>query len=125
MATIDINKLIQESVSKDMSTDNDSSTTREAYLESIVTEVKKTEGDITVSILEEAFPEVFQDDELKGQFIERLNAEGVEIPGFNVQLESESEGEDKEISESTSVGAMSTTIGLIASGLTARKYLSR
>lgn len=115
MATLDINQLIQESVTKSMSdTPSDGKETTDAYLESIVTEVKKSEDQVTLPVLQEAFAEVFEDEEKTEALKTKLTENEIFVEGFNIPVEESETSEDN---------PLSTAIGLIASGVAAKKYM--
>ncbi len=117
MASLDINQLIQESVAKSMkNTLSDSKSTTEAYLESIVTEIKKSKDQVTLPILREAFAEIFENEENTEALKIKLTESKIFIEGFNVAIK------EGDISESN---PLSTAIGLITSGIAVKKYLNR
>ena len=113
MATLDINQLIQESVTKSMgSSPSDKATITDAFLNSIVEEVKKSETPITLRILQEAFADVFKSEDNVNLLKQKLTDSEVQIEGFNFE------------SSDLSDNPFSTAIGLIASGVGAKKYLT-
>ena len=112
MAILDINHLIHESVMKSMAdTPLDEITTKEAFLNSIVEEVKKFETKVTLPILQEAFSEVFENKDHIKFLQEKFTENEIFIEGFNIEESDDSQN------------PYSTAIGLIASGVGAKKYL--
>lgn len=115
MATLDINQLIQESVTSSMGdTSADNKDVNEAFLESIVNEIKKSEDEVTLPVLQEAFAEVFENNENAEILKTKLTENEIFIEGFNKPIE------ESEVSEEN---PLSTAIGLIASGVAVKKYL--
>lgn len=107
MTVLDINQLIHESVTTTIESDNPSDSLDTSFMESVVKEVLASKDDVTVEVLQKAFPEVFENKDHLEVLKSELSKNNIFIEGLN--------GLNHELS---------TAIGLIASGVAVKQYSS-
>ena len=124
---INISKLIQESLEKTFENSPRQSDITESFLSSVVADIQENINDVNKDIIISTFPEIFENEDLVSKFNEMLVKNNIDIPGItsDSQIVPDVNKLATNSSRQFNESELSTTIGLITSGMEVNLYLNR